>query len=143
MRFELEEVVMNLSEEKNNADDVIIIPSVEEMMEINRRLGGSAVNKGSLDFLLSKIVSKRMDASRKKNIAKIAAIIWTTVIYEHPFVDGNKRTAAESMKLFLGKNGFRLNTSLAGMIYISLKIANNEMIYDNLVGWIYDRLVEG
>ncbi len=134
---------MSLAEENNNADDVIIIPSVEEMIEINRRLGGSAINRGALDFILSKIESKRMDASRKKNVAKIAAIIWMDMIRQHPFVDGNKRAAAESMKLFLAKNGFRLDTSLAGMIYISLKIANNEMGYDNLVGWIYERLVEG
>jgi len=55
-------------------------------------------------------------------------------------VDGNKRTATETVKLFLKMNGFRLNTSLGGLVYISLMIANNDISYQRLIDWIYTRL---
>jgi len=47
------------------------------------------------------------------------------------------------MKLFLKKNGFKLNTPLAGLVYISLKIANNEISYSELINWLYRRLENG
>ena len=60
----------------------------------------------------------------------------------HPFTDGNKRTATETMILFLEKNNFMLETSIAGKVYISLKIANSEMEYDTLVTWPCEHLKE-
>ncbi len=120
-----------------------MVPSADNILEINRRVGGGIVNKGAIEFLLSKIESKRIEDDHKRSIAKISAMIWMDIIQHHPFIDGNKRTATEAMKLFLRKNGLRLNTSTAGMAYTSLKIANNEMHYEKLVEWIYDRLMKG
>ena len=40
------------------------------------------------------------------------------------------------------KNYFLLETSLAGKVYISLRIANSEMDYDALVTWLYEHLKE-
>ena len=73
----------------------------------------------------------------------IAAIFWFEIIQGHPFVDGNKRTATETMKLFLKKNGFKLNTPISGLVYISLKIANTEISYSELINWINKRLENG
>lgn len=69
--------------------------------------------------------------------------MWFEIIQGHPFVDGNKRTATEAMKLFLKKNGFRLNTTLGGLVYTSMKIANNDISYQTLIDWIYLRLEHG
>lgn len=78
----------------------IIIPSIEEIIEINRQMGGKTINKGQLEYLITKIETKHKDRIHKKQIAKIAAIIWKDIIQNHPFLDGNKRTATESMALF-------------------------------------------
>ncbi len=121
---------------------MIIIPSVEEIIEINKKLGGSVINKSGLEFLIAKIESKYKDRDFRKQMAKISAIIWMHIIQQHSFVDGNKRTATETVHLFLKKNGFVLDTSTAGKVYISLKIANNEITYEQLVKWIYERLSE-
>ncbi len=121
---------------------MIVIPSIEEIIEINKKLGGSVINKSSLEFLMAKIESKYKDKDFKKQIAKISAIIWMHIIQQHSFLDGNKRTATETVHLFLKKNGFMLETSTAGKVYISLKIANNEIKYEDLVKWIYERLKE-
>lgn len=120
----------------------IIIPSIDEIIEINKKVGGETVSRGELEFLITKIESKYADKDLKKQVAKIAAILWMDIIQKHPFMDGNKRTATEAVMLFLQKNNFILETPLAGKVYISLSIANNEMRYEELVKWIYERLKE-
>ncbi len=100
----------------------IVIPSIDEILEINEKLGYSVMNKGALDFIIAKIKSKKVTNDRKKDISTAAAIIWYEIITQHPFLDGNKRTATESMKLILKINNFELNIPMNGLVYISLKI---------------------
>lgn len=120
----------------------IIIPGAAEIVEINKKIGGGVINKSSLEFLIAKIESKYRDKDYKKQIAKISAILWMDIIQKHVFLDGNKRTATEAVMLFLEKNNFMLETTTAGKVYVSLKIANNEIKYEELVKWIYERLRE-
>ena len=49
----------------------------------------------------------------------------------------------ETMKLFLKQNNLKLDTPISGLVYISLKIANNEISYPELIEWIYRRLEDG
>ncbi|CEG11269.1 hypothetical protein MSIBF_A1350015 [groundwater metagenome] len=119
----------------------IIIPSVEEIIEINKRLGNSVMNKGQFEFLITKIESKCEAKKYKEMIANIAAIFWMDIIQFHPFVDGNKRTATETMLLFLKKNNCVLEVPLAGKVYMSLKIANNEIKYNNIVKWLHRKVI--
>jgi len=121
----------------------IIIPSSDDAIAINKRLGGSVLNRGAVDFLITKIESKISKKDYRRQIATISAILWYEIVRGHPFVDGNKRTATETMKLFLKQNNFKLNTPLSGLVYISLKIANNEIAYSELIEWIYRRLEHG
>ena len=96
-----------------------------------------------IGFIIAKIEAKVPKKDYKRQIATIAAIFWFEIIQGHPFVDGNKRTAKETMKLFLKKNGFKLNTPISGVVYISLKIANNEISYPELINWIEGKLENG
>ena len=121
----------------------IIIPSTDDITAINQKLGGTVLNKGMIDFIIARIEAKVPKKDFKRQIATIAAIFWFEIIQGHPFVDGNKRTATEAMKLFLKKNGFKLNTPISGLVYISLKIANNEISYSELINWINKRLENG
>jgi death-on-curing protein len=121
----------------------IVIPTSDDAIAINKRLGGSVLNQGAVDFLITKIESKISKKDYRRQIATISAILWYEIIQGHPFVDGNKRTATETMKLFLKQNNFKLNTPLSGLVYISLKIANNEIAYSELIEWIYRRLEHG
>jgi death-on-curing protein len=121
----------------------IIIPSTDDSIAINQKLGCTVLNKGIIDFIIAKIEAKVTKKDSRRQIATIAAIFWFEIIQGHPFVDGNKRTATETMKLFLKKNGFKLNTPISGLVYISLKIANNEILYSELINWIHSRLENG
>jgi death-on-curing family protein len=121
----------------------IIIPSTDDIIAINQKLGGSVLNRGMIDFIIAKIEAKVPKKDYKRQIATIAAIFWFEIIQGHPFVDANKRTANETMKLFIKRNAFKLNTPLSGLVYISLKIANNEISYSELINWIQKRLENG
>jgi len=106
----------------------IILPSLEDIVYTNRKIGGNVLNLSNIHFLLSKIeLEKKKQKNRKRIIGKIAANLWIGITKGHSFVDGNKRTATETVKFFLEKNGFNLNFSTAGLVYVSLKIANDEM----------------
>lgn len=77
-------------------------PTLEEIVEINRRLGegGVLINKGNLEFILEKV-------KEEKSIVKKAAILLLDIIRLHPFLDGNKRTAFHTMLYFLELNDKR------------------------------------
>lgn len=121
----------------------IILISAEDVIQINKQLERKSVaDKGKIDFIVAKIKSKRLSRNLKRDVANMASILWYDVISNHPFTDGNKRTATEVMKLFLKLNGFGLQGSANALVYISLKIANRDIKFNQLVKWIETRLVK-
>ena len=116
------------------------MPSLHEIIEINKKMGYGVVNAGTLDFMITKIKSRKPANDVKKNISTAAAILWYEIITQHPFTDGNKRTAAESMKLLLKLNDFKLDIPMNGIVYISLKIANNDIKFNALKEFVYEKL---
>ena len=52
----------------------------------------------------------------KPDIADLAACYAAGIAKNHAFNDGNKRTAAVVMELFLAKNGYSLNASDQGIV---------------------------
>lgn len=118
----------------------MLILSLEDILKINEEVGYKCVDKGSVDFLISKITSLRISKDTKRNIAKVGANIWYYIITAHPFLDGNKRTATEALRLFLSLNNAHLNIPLNGIIYISLKIANKDISLEELMEFVYEKL---
>lgn len=80
----------------------------EEIVELNMKIvkefGGSIGlhNESNLDFVLAKV-------RNAKNIFKKAAELMYGINQGHPFLDGNKRTAFETSKIFLLVNRIQLN----------------------------------
>ncbi len=54
----------------------------------------------------------------------------------HPFVDGNKRTAFVAMELFLWLNGFELIASDAECVLTMLAVASSEWDEVTLAAWL-------
>ena len=65
---------------------------------------------------------------------KAAALI-ESLIKNHPFVDGNKRTAIASAGIFLQVNGFTLETSQEELVRFTLDMATGRTSFEVAVKW--------
>lgn len=72
--------------------------------------------------------------------AALAAGYAFGIARNHPFVDGNKRTALVVSELFLSKNGRRLDATNAELLAIFLDLAVGDLSEDELADWFRERL---
>jgi prophage maintenance system killer protein len=63
-----------------------MVINTNKIIKINRRYGGSLINRSNLDFDVRQ-------ANQTKNIYKSNAYIVRGIVVGHSFLDGNKRTA--------------------------------------------------
>jgi len=74
--------------------------------------------------------------------ASLAAAYAFGVARNHPFLDGNKRTAFVVMELFLNLNGWTLEADDADCISTMLALAAGELSEKALTKWLRERIVE-
>ncbi|TAG47179.1 MAG: type II toxin-antitoxin system death-on-curing family toxin [Betaproteobacteria bacterium] len=68
--------------------------------------------------------------------AALAAAYGYGISRNHPYLDGNKRTAFVAVELFLALNGFELVASDADCVMTMLKVAAGEISEDAFAEWI-------
>jgi death-on-curing protein len=73
-------------------------------------------------------------------LAALAAAYGFGIARNHPFVDGNKRTALASMIVFLNLNKFDLEARQDAATAIVLALAAGEIGEDVLAHWIADHI---
>ncbi len=66
---------------------------------------------------------------------KASALIHSLVL-NHPFVDGNKRTATASMLVFLEINGLTLKVGQKELLKTVLKIESKDMDIEEIADWL-------
>lgn len=72
--------------------------------------------------------------------AALAAAYAFGIARNHPFVDGNKRTAAVVAETFLVLNGHALQASDAELVVAILALAAGELAEDELADWFRGHL---
>lgn len=72
--------------------------------------------------------------------AALAASYAFGLARNHPFVDGNKRTAAVVSETFLNLNGYSLTASDPEIVVIFLGLAAGELSEDELAEWFRERV---
>ncbi len=65
-----------------------------------------------------------------------AAALMDSLIRNHPFVDGNKRTGMAAAALFLVQNGYRLTATNAEVEAFVLRVAKAEPDVAEIAGWL-------
>ena len=83
---------------------------------------------------------QNLAAYGKPDTAELAAAYAYGIARNHPFVDGNKRTAAVVSETFLALNGYRLTASDAEVVVAFVALAPGELSEDELVDWFRQRL---
>ncbi len=77
---------------------------------------------------------------RETDLASLAADYAFGVSRNHPFVDGNKRTAWVLARLFLRLNGVELVFDQSEAVRIMLALAAGEVSEDELAAWFRERI---
>lgn len=70
------------------------------------------------------------------DLADLAASYGFGISRNHPFVDGNKRTAFVAVELFLALNGFELNAPDAECVINMLEMSAGHMPEADFAAWI-------
>ena len=68
--------------------------------------------------------------------AALAAAYGYGIARNHPFIDGNKRTAFVAIELFLALNGMELHADDADCVMTMLSVAAGTLSEDDLAAWI-------
>lgn len=74
------------------------------------------------------------------DVSALAASYAVALAKNHPFVDGNKRTAFVAMELFLWLNGQDLNAGDAECVLAMLAVAAGDWDEATLAAWLRDRV---
>jgi death-on-curing protein len=72
------------------------------------------------------------------NIAELAASYGYGIARNHPFNDGNKRTAFVVVELFLILNGYELVADDGACVMMMLDVASGEVTEEAFASWIKD-----
>lgn len=78
--------------------------------------------------------------SEGADIAMLGAAYGFGIAKNHPFIDGNKRTALVVMRTFLALNGYDLNASQEEKYITFLKLAEGSIDEDELIEWVRSKL---
>ena len=117
-----------------------------EVLALHRRIaaesgGGRGVR--DLGALESAVAQPRMTFDGRELYATLpekAAALGFSLISNHPFVDGNKRTGHAALELMLILNGFELVASVDSAEQKILQVAAGEATREDLLAWISDHI---
>ena len=122
-------------------------PSLSEALELHRRIigqSGGALGVLNLSSLESALAQPRMTFGGKElypSIVDKASALGYSLIQNHPFLDGNKRTGHAAMELFLVLNGFEIQSSVDEQERTILQVASGKIDRDTFTRWLRDLVV--
>lgn len=103
--------------------------------------GGEGVrDAGMLDSAMAR--PQNLAAYGEPDAAALAAAYAFGIARNHPFVDGNKRTAAVVSETFLVLNGYALDVTDAELVVAFLALAAGELPEAELADWFREHLSE-
>ncbi len=73
-------------------------------------------------------------------IKKAAALI-ESILNNHPFIDGNKRTGYVLMRLLLLEHGLDIEASQEDKYLFVIKLASGKINYNDAVFWLNNHIV--
>ncbi len=83
---------------------------------------------------------QNLAAYGEPDTAALAAAYAFGIARNHPFVDGNKRTAAVVSETFLALNGHRLNATDAELVVAFVALAAGDLSEEALADWLREHL---
>ncbi len=101
--------------------------SKEAILRINKGFGGNLRSDSSLNFAIE------MQENKKIGHYKKLAYFWRAILVDHPFSDGNKRTAAFIAFAFAEENNKHVDREL--LIHHIISIAKQNITEIKNIEW--------
>ncbi len=103
-----------------------------------RQHGGAAGirDEGLLESALARPPNRA--AYGEPEITELAAVYALGIARNHPFIDGNKRTAYVALETFLALNGLAFSVSDVDAVIMSLRMASGYICDDDFIAWVRD-----
>jgi death-on-curing protein len=95
---------------------------------------GGLRDAGLLDSALARPLNRA--GYGDPDIAELAAVYAMAIVQNHPFVDGNKRTAYVLLETFLELNGAVFTASDADAVITMLRLAAGDLPDDEFITWV-------
>ena len=124
--------------------------TIEDVLAIRDRVAAANPDGDSFAImthhgLLSALAAPRQSAFGSDafpGLGDKAAALLYHLIQNHPFWDGNKRIASESLRLFLLRNGHTIAASDEELEAFTVEVASGNAAYDRIVDWICRRTTD-
>ena len=116
--------------------------SIEDIYDIHQIIIKRAGTKASVrDFMLLHSASERPKASYNglylyPTIFLKAAALLYSLCMNHPFTDGNKRTAYSSAHRFLWLNGYHLSATMIEVVTFMVNVDNQKPEVREISSWL-------
>lgn len=116
----------------------------EQILLIHARLieeTGGSHGVGDLDMLLFAIGRSQASFDNQglyPDLFDKAAALMESLILNHPFVGGSKRTGGSVAGLFLCRNGYRLASRNAELATVTMPISQSQASFEELITWFLD-----
>jgi death-on-curing protein len=94
-------------------------------------------DEGLLESALARALN--LAAHHTPDCADLAAAYGFGIARNHPFMDGNKRTAFVAIELFLAMNGYELVAEDVDCVLTMFALAAGELDEPALAAWVRDR----
>jgi death-on-curing protein len=94
-----------------------------------------------LNLLLSALGRPRASFDNEDlypDIFSKAAALVDSLVRNHPFIDGKKRTGITAAGLFLHRNGYRLTASNTELETFTLEAAKSALSFQQIINWFYE-----
>ncbi len=103
-----------------------------------KRFGGSSGVRdlGLIESTVGRPMSTFDGVNLYKTIFEKAAALLQSLLKNHLFVDGNKRTALSATGIFLTINGYNLNNTHNDEVAFALKVANDDLKVKQIAEWL-------
>ncbi len=118
-----------------------------EVLELYRQImeiAGGAIGIRDLSGLESALAQPRQTFGGKElypTLAEKAAALGHSLVQNHPFVDGNKRTAHAAMEVFLLLNGHEIAASVEEQERVMLGVASGTMERSQFLKWMSSHVI--
>ncbi len=118
-------------------DQTVILAVHEE--QLAEHGGGAGVrDAGLMESALAR--PRNLVFYGQPDVADIAAAYGFGLARNHPFIDGNKRTAFVAVELFLNLNGWSLRASDADCVLVMLNLAAGDIDEATFAAWLRERI---